>query len=82
MVRNSSVLLGKVRVGGFITKVDGTPVETTNDLNLWTKLFGRLKILIVVIKKSDRPMYYNFGANKPSDSLVLHCRLGHTSSFH
>lgn len=45
MVRNSSVLLGKVRVGGFITKVDGTPVETTNDLNLWTKLFGRLKIL-------------------------------------
>jgi hypothetical protein len=80
MVRNSSVLLGKVRVGEFITKVDGTPVETTNDLNLWTKaVFGRLKL-----ERGLRSSHViiTLGANKPSDSLVLHCRLGHTSSFH
>lgn len=34
LIKSTLVLHGKIKVGDFITKVDGTPVEKPNDLFL------------------------------------------------
>jgi len=61
LIKSTSVLHGKIKVGDFITKVDGTPVERPNDLFLIrgpishfrTFLDGFIKIAVQHTPPSD-----------------------------